>query len=817
MLSFDDIARITGGKVLRQENSSPVTFLLTDSRKAIFNESSLFFAIKGKFHDGNRFIGDLYRKGIRQFIVESPDADRGYTGANLLLVPDSIHALQQIAAYHRYQYNLKLIGITGSNGKTIVKEWLSQLLSWKDNVIKSPKSYNSQIGVPLSVWQINENHEFGIFEAGISRKGEMKNLYEILKPDFGIFTNIGPAHDEGFESTDQKIREKLELFRSAKLVVICSDYENIVSLARENLKGTKCLTWGRKNADIPVNFESDPSGDALINCTYNSIRYRFYFQFTDKASLENVMQCIALLLYLKWDPALIQQGLNVLTRVSMRLELKRGVNDCYIIDDSYNNDLISLEIGLNFMASQANNDKKTLILSDVLQTGLPEDVLYGKIAELLNQYNIQKLIGIGNSVKTLKNFINGNSEYYDNALSFINKFDTADFHNEMILVKGARPFEFEKIIAALQEKIHGTVLEIDLDSVIHNFNIFRARLKPDTRIMVMVKALAYGNGILEIANLMQYHRADYLGVAYADEGVFLRKNGIGMPVMVMNPTPESFDKIIEFRLEPEIYSILILKQFADFIKSHNRPVNIHLKIETGMHRLGFSRDDLNELIFILKENKNLTVKSIFSHLAASDEPEQDEYTRAQCDLFAELTDILRKDLGIDPILHIANSAAIIRFPEYHFDMVRLGIGLYGLGPGKIDTYNLKPVSTLKTIISQIQHLKPGDTVGYGRRGKINTPSSIATIAIGYADGFSRSFSNGKGKVFVNGSLVPVIGNVCMDMCMIDVTGVAVKEGDEVIIFGKENSITDLAASINTIPYEILTSISERVKRIYLKD
>ncbi len=817
MLTFQEVARITGGKVLQHECKAPVAFLATDSRKTIFHETSLFFAMQGRFNDGHGFIDELYQNGIRQFIVEKQGNSKQYPGANFLSVKSSIRALQKIGEFHRDQFNLKIIGITGSNGKTIVKEWLSQLLSWKYNVIKSPKSYNSQIGVPLSVWQINENHEYGIFEAGISRIGEMENLYEILKPEFGIFTNIGTAHDEGFQSPNEKINEKLKLFRDSRLLVICADHENIRNLAESNLPETRLLTWGHKNADYIIHYEFNSPELVKIVCHRDENKFSFSFHITDKASLENITHCIVLLLHFNWDPALIQEGISELSRVSMRLELKRGINNCYIIDDSYNNDLISLEIGLNFMENQSNRDKKTLILSDVLQTGLPDEVLYKKTAQLIDQYKVHKVIGIGKSVILLNNLITGKFLHYPDVKSYFINFHPDDYQNEIILVKGARPFEFEKIISGLVEKVHGTTLEIDLDSVIYNFNFFRSRLKPDTKIMIMVKALAYGNGSLEIANLMQYYRADYLGVAFADEGVFLRKNGIGMPIMIMNPTPESFDKIVEFRLEPEIYSLSLLDQLAEFIPAKQHPVNIHLKLDTGMHRLGINPDNISELISSLRKYKNIIIKSIFSHLAAADDPDQDDFTRDQAELFLELNERIRSGLAINAIRHIANSAAILRFPEYHFDMVRLGIGLYGLGPGNIEDLKLKPVSTLKTIISQVRSLTPGETVGYGRSGKVIQPSKIATLAGGYADGFSRAFSNGKGRVYVKGSLAPVIGNVCMDMTMIDVTGIDVQEGDEVIIFGKENSISSLANSINTIPYEILTNISERVKRVYFKE
>ncbi|HLF35545.1 MAG TPA: alanine racemase, partial [Cyclobacteriaceae bacterium] len=588
MLDFRDIVKVTGGIVLQQENSDPVSFLVTDSRKAVYNPSSLFFAIRGRYHDGHDFIPALYNSGIRQFIVENNSLDfKSFPGSNFIYVPDSIHALQKITLFHRSRHKLKIIGITGSNGKTIVKEWLSQILSWKYNVVKSPKSFNSQIGVPLSVWQINENHEYGIFEAGISKAKEMEYLEKVLRPGMGIFTNIGTAHDEGFESTRQKILEKLKLFRSSELLIICSDQSEVHSLAKQELPDTRLLTWGyNNNSDIRVALQSDMAGRTRIQCRYNKRDHQFLFPYSDKASIENIMHCIALLLFLGWEESLIQEGINGLSKVSMRLELKKGINDCYIIDDTYNNDLVSLEIGLNFMANQGNKNNKTLILSDILQSGLNHKILYQKTAQLIDQYGVGKTIGIGTSVGYLGDLIKGSFKSYPDVSLFLKEFSPDTFKNEIILVKGARPYALEKIVTAFQEKIHGTVLEIDLDAVIHNFNYFRARLRPGVKIMIMVKALAYGNGMLEIANLMQYHLADYLGVAFADEGVFLRKNGIGIPVMVMNPTPDSFEKLIEFRLEPEIYSINLLHQLIPFVEKNNQVINIHLKLDTGMHRLG---------------------------------------------------------------------------------------------------------------------------------------------------------------------------------------------------------------------------------------
>ena len=880
MLTSQKAAKIIKGNTIKFFNDLPVQHLLLDSRKIVAPASSLFFALKGERHNGHHFLEELYAKGVRQFVVEQ-DAKVNFKKlkeANILQVKNSITALQTLAAHHRSQFNIPVIGITGSNGKTIVKEWLSQLLSPDETVVKSPKSYNSQVGVPLSVWQINDNHTIGIFEAGISRPGEMERLEKIIRPTVGIFTNIGTAHDEGFGSKAEKIREKLKLFKNSEVLIYCKDDEELhkeIQIFKVKT-GIKTLNWFKNNkgdfkiadfgfsisdlkSEIRKMFLAKPRSAQRKNkkdlAFFASWREKMVpkseidFPFHDDASIENAIHCIALLLYLNVDLKDTTTRMQNLTAVAMRLELKEGINNCSIIDDTYNNDLAGLSLALDFLAQQNQHPGKTLILSDVLESGLKEKELYAEIGDLLKEKKVNKLIGIGevisrNLVKagsldpafTNKDIIsNITTLFYKDTESFLKKFNKDDFTNQSILVKGARVFEFEKITSLLEQKVHGTVLEINLDALAHNLNFFRSKLNPGTKIMVMVKAFSYGSGSYEIANLLQYHKVETLAVAYTDEGVALREKGITMPIMVMNPTPRTFDKILDYSLEPELYSINILKSFINFIDGRNIQadfkdlLNIHIKLDTGMHRLGFDETDIDELIQMLKSNSSIKVVSIFSHLAGADQQKHDGFTKIQIKKFKALTSRIERGIGYTAVKHILNSAGIIRFPEAQMDMVRLGIGLSGVQLPRIlpeggGWLGLENVGTLKTIISQIRHIKKGETIGYlsrqwrgSRTGRADRDMAIATIAAGYADGYDRRFGNGKGKVMINGSYAPVIGDVCMDMCMVDITGIKAQEGDEVILFGKDLPITGLADSIGTIPYEILTNVSERVKRVYFTE
>lgn len=786
----------------------PITSLLTDSRKATAAEGGVFFAIKGEHHNGHAYIADVYEKGVRQFVVEEQnDFLSRQSDVNVIRVRYALDAIQAIAAYQRSLIEVPVIGITGSNGKTIVKEWLYQLLSSDYKISKNPGSYNSQLGVPLSVWQLQPHHDLGIFEAGISLPNEMEKLQRVIQPTLGIFTNIGSAHDEGFSSQEQKIKEKLKLFVSCKLVIYCKDHKAIDKAISATTIPT--LSWG-VSSTAGIQVRSDGSKHTFF---VKGTSFSLSIPFSDKASIENSMHCICVMLHLGYKPNEIQEKIQTLQSVPMRLELKEGINQSQIIDDTYNNDLAGIRISLEFLANQHQKSRKRLILSDILESGLTDEELAKQIAQLVSKSGIHHFVGIGKILSAHRNLFAANSEFFFTTQDFLSSFDTNKIQQEVILVKGARVFEFEKIIALLQRKVHGTIMEIDLGAVVHNLNFFRSKLKPSTKIMVMVKAFAYGSGSAEIANIVQYHKVDYLGVAYADEGVDLRKNNISLPIMVMNPSEESFGLLLPNKLEPEIYSFKILKSYISFLSG--RQSAIHLKLDTGMHRLGFDENDVDNLIQMLLQHPNLKVASVFSHLAGADDHEHDSFSEQQVKKFTDAANRITEKIGYKPIYHILNSPGILRLPQFQLDMVRLGIGLYGVDPTGEKFDALKPVATLKTIISQIKQIKKGETIGYGRRGKADHDMAIGTIAIGYADGFSRAFSRGTGKVLIHGKEVPVIGNVCMDMTMVDLTGIdSPNEGDEVIIFGKDHPIQKVADSINTIPYEILTNTSERVKRVF---
>jgi alanine racemase len=813
-MQFSDLSSILNVEVIQLQADLAIIYLATDSRNISHGQrNTLFFAIDGQNHDGHSHIHNLYKQGVRQFILEHQIDISAMPEANVILVKSSVEALQDIAKHKREQYSLPVIAITGSNGKTIVKEWLYHLISPFHNVVKSPKSYNSQIGVPLSIWQMSDHHKLGIFEAGISTTGEIENLRQIIQPTYGIFTNIGSAHAEGFSSMTTKVSEKLKLFSGCDQLIYCKDHQEIHQQITDG--DISAISWSfNTDADITAQVVSQHNGDSQISVIYKDLTLTLKIPFTDQASIENVMHCISTMLVLGYTASEIISGLKRLPAVKMRLELKPGLNNCQVIDDTYNNDLAGLEVALNFL-SQQSSLSRTLILSDILQSGLSDQHLYQEIAQLVSSYKISRFIGVGLQITEQAHLFPDNSTFYQNTKELIGGIHNLDFNKEAILVKGARSFRFEQITSRLAQKIHGTVLEIDLNALTHNLNYYRQQLKSSTQLMVMVKAMAYGSGSNEIAHLLAHHKVDYLGVAYVDEGVALRQSGIETPIMVMNASPEGFDNILTYHLEPEIYSLSLLNSLIQFI--NGKVINIHLKIDTGMRRLGFHNDEINELITLLKKNPNIQIKSMFSHLAGSDEAIHNEFSKEQVRTLNNIYQQISTELNTHPIKHILNSSGILRFPEYHFDMVRLGIGLYGIDSNKEYQDQLLPISTLKTTISQVNQVKKGETIGYGRKGKADKDLTIATLAIGYADGFSRAFSNGLGEVMISSQLAPVIGNVCMDMMMIDVTGIRVSAGDEVIVFGVQPSITELSEKLNTIPYEILTNISERVKRVYFQD
>lgn len=830
MLAIKQIAAITQAEIIQQaQPNQNIHHLLLDSRKLYNPSKALYFAINGEHHNGHDFIAELYARGVRNFIVEEPlSHSEALPKANILKVPHTITALQQVAAHHRAQYTIPVIGVTGSNGKTMVKEWLAKLLAKDFKVVKSPKSYNSQIGVPLSVWQINKRHTLGIFEAGISAKNEMRPLQQVIQPTIGIFTNLGTAHNEGFDSPSQKFVEKWQLFEHCKVVVCCADYlpQYANELAQTSFKG-EMFSWGtspQAHLQLLEKKAQTSQRHTKIKVKYQDEIHYIQAPFADEASIENVMHCVATLCWLNLPFDKIQQRIARLRPVSMRLELKRGVRNTYLIDDSYNNDLAGLKIALDFMGTQDVNLQKIVVLSDMLQSGLSPEKLYQAIAQLLQSKAIDRVIAIGEQVKQHAAAFDAlEVVFFDHTQDLLeSQVELARLANAVILIKGARRFRFEHLVHQLQQKVHGTVLEINLDALIHNLNFYREQLPSHTKMMVMVKAFAYGSGSAEIAHLLQFHRVDYLGVAYADEGVFLRESGIDLPIMVMNPSEDTFDKLLQYDLEPEMYSFKILNAFIEFLKEQKTTAKVHLKVDTGMHRLGFIPEEIPQLLQSLqqvdaqqkKPLDYLSIASVFSHLAGSDEATHNHYSHQQIDLFRKAAAQIETALGYEVIKHILNSPGIVRFPEASFDMVRLGIGLYGVEANQIAQNQLQPISRLTTTISQIKTLQTGETVGYSRKGLAKQMTKTATIAIGYADGFSRAFSNGVGKVMVNGVKVPVIGNVCMDMCMIDITGVDANEGDEVIIFNEELSIIELAQNIGTIPYEILTNVSQRVKRVF---
>ncbi len=819
--SINDIARIinAGSTVV---NDVTIEHLLIDSRKISSPATSLFFALKGPRRDGHQFIPELYKKGVRNFVVTDNAFANTFTEANFIFADDTLQALQQLAAYHRSQFNIPVIGITGSNVKTIVKEWLYQLLHEDYKIVRSPKSYNSQVGVPLSVWQMNEQHELGIFEAGISEQGEMFRLEKMIRPTIGILTNIGEAHSEGFNDPEHKFREKLVLFKNCKTVIgretDFAEQDEFVELLNEDLK---VMTWGLSEKNEFVLRDIEKQRDTTkITLVYHEANLEITIPFTDDAACENAITCCCVMLHLGISSDVISERMKLLHPVNMRLELKKGINHCSIINDSYCADLSSLEIALNFLDQQSPGTKKTVILSDFLQSALPDDELYLQILDSLKKHHITRLICIGERISA--NMQQANElqiELYPSTGNFIKQFRSSQFKEETILIKGARLFAFEDIVQLLEQKVHQTVLEINLNAIAHNLKEYQKLLNPATKVMAMVKAFAYGSGGAEIAGILQYHKVDYLGVAYADEGVELRRAGISLPIMVMNPEENAFESIIEHNLEPEIYSFELLHSFDKFLQQEGlQQYPVHIEIETGMNRLGFSTEETEKLSAYLLSTSSFKIQTVFSHLAASEEDAQDDFTMQQFKKFNEAATILQNKIGYDFLKHIANSAAIIRHPQLQMDVVRLGIGLYGVDSVHSQKLNLQTVATLKSTVAQIKHLKKGESVSYNRQTIMNQDSIIATVRIGYADGYPRRLGNGIGKIWIKGKLAPVVGVVCMDMIMVDITNMDdVLEGDDVIIFGSQLPVQQIAQWANTVPYEIMTGISQRVKRIYFEE
>lgn len=818
--TIEEIGSIIGAQ--RSGNTpAAIDWILTDSRSLCFPEETLFFALKTKRNDGHKYIPDLYTRGVRNFVVSDlPENLADYPDANFLQVAQPLKALQRLAAKHREQFQVPVIGITGSNGKTVVKEWLYQLLGPDRVVTRSPRSYNSQIGVPLSVWMMNEQTELGIFEAGISEMGEMEALKPIIQPTIGILTNIGGAHQENFASTQDKCMEKLQLFKDCDVIIYNGDNEQISSCVSKSLFTAREIAWSMKDTERPLFIEHIQKDE-----TGTTIKYRYWgffkeyrIPFIDDASIENSLHCLAVALYLMVPPETIAERMLHLEPVAMRLEVKEGKNGCVLINDSYNSDFASLDIALDFMARRTEDKgrKRTLILSDILESGQTGSLLYRQVADLVHSRGVDKIIGVGPEISAASSRFDLEKHFFRTTAELIDSGILNGLRNEVVLIKGARAFHFDAITDLLELKVHETILEINLNALVDNLNYYRNRLKPETKMVCMVKASAYGAGSFEIAKTLEDQRVDYLAVAVADEGADLRKAGINSSIIIMNPEVTAFRTMFDYKLEPEVYSFHLLDELikaAEHEGVSNFP--IHIKIDTGMHRLGFLSEEIPHLIDRLHRQSAVIPRSVFSHLVGSDAERFDSFTRKQIETFEQASTALQEGFKHKILRHICNTAGIERYPGAQFDMVRLGIGLYGIDP--FTNKVLHNISTLKTTILQIHDVPADETVGYSRKGTLQRDSRIAAIPIGYADGLNRHLGNGHGYCLVNGQKAPYVGNICMDVCMIDVTGIDCKEGDKVIIFGDALPVTTLAEWLDTIPYEILTSVSNRVKRVYYQD
>lgn len=820
-INLKSLISVFNAEWIGSESDIFVDHISIDSRSLQNGSKTLFIALSGVNNDAHLYISELIEKGVQNFVVQYiPENVKGK--ANFFVVKNTRKALQELAGYHRDLFDFPIIGLTGSNGKTIVKEWLNFLLSPDYNIIRSPKSYNSQVGVPLSVIAINEKHNLGIFEAGISTVNEMVNLEKIIKPNIGVLTSIGSAHDEGFENLNHKIKEKLLFFKKSAVIIYQKnelvDQCLLDFSVKYPLENRTLFSWSftDASADVFILKKETKSDSTTIKYQYKDKVFNLEIPFSDSASIENTISCLLVLLYFNYDFEVIQNRVQLLYPVEMRLEVKNGINNCSLIDDSYSSDFQSLKIALDFLESQKKNASKTVILSDIFQSGFSNEELYSKVAQLISDNKINRIIGVGATISSFAAKF-PNSTMFQNTAEFIDAVEDLNFNNETILIKGARSFQFEEIVSLLEEKTHETVLEINLDAINHNLNYFKSKLADDVKIMVMVKAFGYGNGGLEIAKLLEHNKVNYLGVAFADEGISLKNGGIKLPIMVLNPESTSFPSIIQYKLEPEIYSIKGLNAFLKIAREKNlKDFPIHIKLDTGMHRLGFEDDTIDELIATLKGNSTVRVQSILSHLATSDDLNHYDFVISQINLFEKLSSKLMTELNIKPIRHILNTSGISNFPDAQYNMVRLGIGLYGVSNDPLEQKYLENVGTLKSIISQVRTIPVGDSVGYGRRFMAEKETKIATIPIGYADGISRLWGNQVGFVTIKNQKAYIVGSVCMDMLMVDVSHIDCKEGDSVIIFGESPTVIEMADALKTIPYEIMTSISQRVKRVFFR-
>lgn len=809
------------------ERNAVIDWLLTDSRSLCFPEETLFFALATKRNNGARYIPELYDRGVRNFVVKKEDYEKikreDWTDLNVLFVADPLQALQKLAEIHRDKFQIPIVGITGSNGKTIVKEWLHQLLNPNRRIVRSPRSYNSQIGVPLSVWQLDEEAELGIFEAGISEMGEMDTLRRMIKPTVGILTSIGGAHQENFSSLQEKCMEKLSLFKDCDVVIYNGDDELISYCVMKSMLTAREIAWSRTDIGRPLYISKVVKKEDRTDITYHylGMNNTFCIPFVDDASIENALNCLAACLYLMTPAEQITERMECLEPIAMRLEVKEGKRGCVLINDSYNSDLASLDIALDFLVrrSEKNGLKRTLILSDILETGQSSIVLYERVAQLVQSRGIDKLIGVGPELSSCSHCFDENLEQYffSDTSSLLASKVFRNLHDEVILVKGSRVFNFDQLSEELTLKVHETILEVSLGAMVANLNHYRSMLRhPETKVACMVKASAYGAGPYEVARTLQEHHVDYLAVAVADEGAELRKAGINSSIIIMDPELSAFKTMFDYKLEPEVYNFHLLDALIRAAEKEgitNLP--IHVKLDTGMHRLGFALEEIPGLINRLKNQRAVIARSVFSHFVGSDSADFDSFTRRQIDLFEKGSRELQAAFSHKILRHICNTAGIERFPEAQFDMVRLGIGLYGISP--IDNSIIHNVSTLQTTILQIRDVPQDETVGYSRMGHLTRPSRIAAIPIGYADGLNRHLGRGNAYCLVNGKKAYYVGNICMDVCMIDVTDIDCKEGDKAIIFGDELPITILSDKLDTIPYEVLTNISTRVKRVYYQD
>lgn len=800
-----------------------VSILLTDSRSLTYPEDTLFFALRTRNNDGHRYLLELYDKGVRNFVVDHvPASMMNIDDVNMLCVRDVKCALQQIARFHREQFNIPVVGITGSRGKTIIKEWLYQLLKDDYNIVRSPRSYNSQIGVPLSIWEMDKDTELAVFEAGISMPDEMSALQPMIKPSLGIITNIGDEHGDGFKSNREKCEEKLLLFRDCDCIIYNGDDLLISDVVSASCLPVKEIAWSMRDSNRPLFISKVDKHSETTDIYYSFLLKdnKITIPFIADADIENAIHCLAVLLYFSVSADDIDSRLSELSPVGTRLNVIEGVNNCLLIYDSYTSDFHSLIPAIDFMERRATGSRSlTVILSDVMHETMEPSLLYRSISKLLKQKKINRIVGIGEEISAYRRYFDVNASFYRSTEEFLKQVSASDFDKELILIKGASHFRFERLSEVLEAKQHETVLEVNLDSVVHNYNIFRSKVKRETGIVCMVKASGYGAGSYELAKTLQAQGAAYLAVAVLDEGVDLRKAGISMPIMVLNPKVVNYKTLFENNLEPEIYSFEILEEIIREAQKHGvTGYPVHIKLDTGMHRLGFLEKDMPRLIEILSGQDAIKPHSVFSHLAAADCPDMDRYTLEQFSVFERCCNNLQSGFEHHILRHILNSTGITRFPEYQHDMVRLGICLYGIPTMNNGSQgDLRPVSSLHTVIISIKEWEAGTTIGYSRRGLLTRRSRIATIPVGYADGVDRHLGNGNASVFINGHRCPTVGNICMDICMIDVTDVACEVGDSVEIFGGNISVIELADKLGTIPYEILTSVSSRVKRIYYRE